>query len=496
MAHGFDASRIDRASRWSCMAELLLRLSAPLTTMLLARLLTPDAFGLAATATVMLSLIEIMQDAGFRTYLIQHEFRSQEELERASAVALGASLALSILLGAAFLLGSGTLARLAGAVELTDALKILALSLPFTACSSVMTARFRRAFQFHILFRVRVAEALSPWLLAVPLALLWPSFWALIAGMLGRMLVRFAALAFCGWRQTMRGLRPAVDLPLLRTMISFSLWTSAEFFIIWLCGAVPIAIVGRVLDAHSLGLYSITVTTAAQIMATASAAFLPVAFSVFSRCQNDTEALRAALSLFQRRMAFFLLPMGVGCLLFSDVIVRVLLGAYWHEAAIFLGIYGLASAFVHSICHISSEMIRALGRPRLSALLHGAYAVLHGGIVFLAASHSFSCLVWSSVLSCSLFCALHIFCMRRLLGVTFGHILGHLRFPLLGASLMLGLGFFLRQSESTPMETVMDMALCALAYLLFFVLFQEPRKELAALLRMFSERGGTPNVPC
>ncbi|WP_446423921.1 oligosaccharide flippase family protein [Mailhella sp.] len=488
-----SASCIDGASRWSCLAELLLRLCAPLSTMILARLLTPEAFGLAAAVTVALSLAEIAQDAGFRTFLIQHPFRSQDELERSAAVALTSALFLSLLLCAVFLLGRTALAAWAGMEEAAPALALAALSLPFSACSGILNARFRREFRFRLLFRVRAAEAFCPLFLTVPLALCWPSFWALVAGMLGRALLRFFMLVRLARRERMRGLHLCFDAVRLSEMLGFSLWTSVEFFVIWLCGSAPLAIVGRTLDAHALGLYSTTVTTATQIMATVSAAFLPVAFSVFSRTQDSAAALREALLLFQRRMAFFLFPLGAGVFLFSDMAVAFLLGPHWQEAAPFLGAYCAALAFVHSICHLSSEAIRAVGRPRLSAMLHGVYAVLHSGLVYWAASRSFACLVWTSFFSCGLFCALHAVCLYRLLRLTAGRMLVTVRFPLLASLIMLGFGAWLKQDHSSLLWDAACVLLCVAVYLGLFTLWRSSRQELADLARMLrgrTEEGG------
>lgn len=485
-----SASCLDGASRWSCFAELLLRLSAPLSTMVLARLLTPEAFGLAAAVAMVLSLIEIVQDAGFRTFLIQHPFRSQGELERATAVALTSTLVLSLLLCAVLLLARETLASWAGMENAAPALALAAMSLPFSACSGVMNARFRREFRFRLLFRVRAAEAFCPLFLSVQLALCWPSFWALVAGMLGRTLLRFFLLVRLARRERMRGLHLSFDAALFSEMLGFSLWTSVEFFVIWLCGAAPLAIVGRMLDAHALGLYSTTVTTAAQIMATVSAAFLPVAFSAFSRVQDSTAELRDSLFLFQRRMAFFLFPLGTGVLLFSDMVVAFLLGPHWQEAVPFLGAYCAALTFVHSICHLSSEAIRAVGQPRRSAMLHGVYGVLHCGLVYWAASRSFSCLTWVSVLSCGLFCVIHAVCLYRLLGLTAGQMLVNMRFPLLSSLTMLGFGAWLRQGHDSLLWDAACVLLCISVYLGLFALWRNSRQELGDLVRMFRGRKG------
>ena len=65
-------NQVVNATKWSSLTELAAKLVAPISTMVLARLLTPDAFGVLVTATMIISFAEIFTDAGFQKYLIQH----------------------------------------------------------------------------------------------------------------------------------------------------------------------------------------------------------------------------------------------------------------------------------------------------------------------------------------------------------------------------------------------------------------------------------------
>ena len=62
------------ATKWSAITEVVAKLISPITSMVLARLLAPEAFGVVATITMIVTFAEIFTDAGFQKYLIQHEF--------------------------------------------------------------------------------------------------------------------------------------------------------------------------------------------------------------------------------------------------------------------------------------------------------------------------------------------------------------------------------------------------------------------------------------
>ena len=86
------------ATRWSAVTEVASRLILPLVNMVLARLLTPDAFGVVATVTMIVSFAEILADAGFQKYIIQHKFDSEEKLNQSTVVDFWTNIDISIVL--------------------------------------------------------------------------------------------------------------------------------------------------------------------------------------------------------------------------------------------------------------------------------------------------------------------------------------------------------------------------------------------------------------
>ena len=61
-----DNSKIAKATRWSAVTEVAAKLVAPVASMILARVLTPEAFGIVATLTMIITFAEIFTDAGFQ----------------------------------------------------------------------------------------------------------------------------------------------------------------------------------------------------------------------------------------------------------------------------------------------------------------------------------------------------------------------------------------------------------------------------------------------
>ena len=102
------------ATKWSLVTEVAVKLISPLTQVALAHILTPEAFGVVATVTMVTSFADMLSDAGFQKYLIQHEFRDEKALSRGANVAFVTNLTLSLLLWALIAVFNEPLAAMVG----------------------------------------------------------------------------------------------------------------------------------------------------------------------------------------------------------------------------------------------------------------------------------------------------------------------------------------------------------------------------------------------
>ena len=93
----FLTQKTKKAAKFSVAAEFSSKLIVPIVNMILARLLTPEDFGVVATISIITSFTDIFTDVGFNKYLVQHPFKDKEEYEKSANVAFIANLALSLI---------------------------------------------------------------------------------------------------------------------------------------------------------------------------------------------------------------------------------------------------------------------------------------------------------------------------------------------------------------------------------------------------------------
>ena len=359
-----DSSTLANATKWSTITEIVAKLILPITNMVLARLLTPEAFGVVATITMIITFAEIFTDAGFQKYLIQHEFKDDRDKDESTNVAFWSNLTLSLFLWLVIGIFAEPLARVVGNPGLGDVITIACLSIPLAAFSSIQMALYRRAFDFKTLFKVRIAGIMVPIVVTIPLALITKSFWALVIGTIVTNIVNAIVLTYYStWKP-----RLFYSFAKLKEMLSFSIWSMIEAITIWMTGYIDIFIIGVFLNEYLLGVYKTSMTTVGQITALITSATTPILFSALSRLQNNRSEFEALFFKFQKMVGLLVIPLGVGIFCFKDLITQILLGGQWGEAANFIGLWGLTSALTIVLSHYSSEVYRSIGRPKLSAL--------------------------------------------------------------------------------------------------------------------------------
>lgn len=465
-------TQVMNAAKWSAIAEVLAKLVGPIANIILARLLTPEAFGAVATITMIISFSNVFASAGFQKVLIQLRFKTELERDQSTTVAFWTNLGVSLVLWGAIIAFRNPLAALVGNPGLGIGIAVACVCIPLEAFSSIQNALFQRDLNFKVLFRVRIAGVLIPLLVTVPLALLFKNYWALIIGTIVNWTTAALLLTyFSKWKPTFY-----YSFKQLKKMLFFVSWTIVESVLAWATFNVDIFIVGRLLNEYYLGLYKTSMVTVNQIMSLITGITMPVLFSALSRLQDDPKAFNKLLFKFQRIAAAFLFPLGVGIYLFRDFVVQILLGEQWTESADFIGLWALMASATMIFSYFSGEVYRAKGRPDVAVYAKLLHLVVLIPAVILAVNHGFEVLYYTRS-------------FVRLEGVLVNLTLIYLLFripvkamlhsvmPAFIASGIMFLGHFFFALESTHIGlTILNIVGCIVLYFGTLFCFSEERK--------------------
>ena len=474
-------TKVKKATKWSGITEIMRRLIGPVTSMVLARLLTPDVFGVVTTLFMVISFAEIFTDAGFQKYIVQHEFKDETDQVQSTNVAFWSNFIMSMAIWGIIAIFCDPLAELVGSPGLGHVLIVAAACIPIAAFSSIQMALYRRALDFKTLFKVRIVGIVVPFLITIPLALWLRNYWALILGTLSQHTINaFLLTYYSKWKPQF-----FYSFAKLKEMISFTIWTMVESISIWLTNYVDVFIVGTMLSQHYLGLYKTSIVTVGHIIGLITATTTPVLFSTLSRLQNDDSEFCKMYLSFQKMVGLLVIPLGVGIFCYSDFVTEVLLGDQWMEAAGFIGLWGLMGGLVCVFWHFNSVVFRAKGRPMLSALLQIIQISCLVPVLLWSVRHGFHTLY----VSCSLMrlngilvsCIIVWFLVRLSFWRMFKNVI-----PIFVASgAMMAFAFALRSMSHSLVWNICTIALCILLYAGIIWLFPTERNILKKHLLSF-----------
>ena len=469
--------KVYKATKWSAVTEIVSKLITPISSMVLARLLTPEAFGVVATLTMIITFAELFTDAGFQKYLIQHDFRDAEDREQSTNVAFWNNLAMSLLIWGVIAIFAEPLAALVGNPGLGNVLIIACVSIPLAAFSSIQIALFKRNLDFKTLFKVRMAGIVTPIIITIPLAIWLRSYWALVIGTIIHNLVNAVILTwFSKWKP-----RWFYSVAKFKEMFSFTFWTLLESISIWLTHYVDVFIVGTMLSQHYLGLYKTSSALVGQVMGLITATTMPVLFSSLSKLQNDEEGFRKMFFKFQKHVGLLVIPLGVVFFCFSDLVTEIILGNQWMEASGFIGLWGLTTSVTIIFSYYSSEVYRAKGRPRLSMLSQIIHIVFLWPTVLIAVGYGFETLYVSRSLIRLQSIAVHMILMYYVIHISPWKMVKNVSASLLASLAMLGVAFFVLGISDEIWWQIICVPVCVAVYGGIVMLFPEER----GILRRF-----------
>ena len=348
-----------RGALWQGLAQTISKAIVLVTTIVLARLLSPQEYGLVALALVLLTYTETVADAGVAQALVY--LRRGAETARA---ALLLCLLCGVVLAAALAGAAPALASAFGHSEVTPLIRVLALSVLATSLSAVPDALLRRALEFQRLTVAAVVRAAATG--GVTLGLLLTGHGALslavgtVAGSVGYALACWLLLGERVSWQVWRARRKE-----LATALRFGGPVAGGSLAARLIFDIDYLIVGALLGAQALGYYTLAFRLPELIIINVFFVLSTVLFPLYSRARADRSRLQRGYLMSMQIQSLYGVTAGIGLALVSPVVVPLVFGDPWSGAVVPLMLLSLYAA-ARSLGVGANEVYKALGRPGLS----------------------------------------------------------------------------------------------------------------------------------
>ena len=349
--------RVAHAGAWAFMMRLSIRGSQLIRTVILARLLAPDDFGLMAMATITILFVESLSRTGFRNALVQFDRDIDDYLDTAWTV----EVSRGVILGGLILAGAPLIGSFFGSVEVVPIVRVVAISVVITGFTNMALVKLDRDLAFNRVYRFEVTQRVTEVVVGIAAALVLRSVWALVWGLLAGSVARVIA----SYVLIPRRMVFEFDRARAGEMYRYGKWIYRTNLLGMLSSELDDILVGRLLGEGPLGLYRMAYTLSQSLVTEIGQTTNQVVFSAFARLKEAGSGLAGALVRSSHLVAFLVFPMAVGFVVAGREITLVLLGEQWLEMVPSFQVLAVAGA-VHAVTAVVRIMFESSGVPQLA----------------------------------------------------------------------------------------------------------------------------------
>lgn len=397
-ASPFQPHKIFSGVRWTGAGQVVLESVRLVVSIVLARLLSPADFGLAAMASVVTGFLVIIQYLGTGGVVIQ-----RKELPNSL---LSSLFVLNIVFGFVLALGllcaAPALASFYNNTEVIPIIRVYAISFVITALGAVPGALMNRELEFGKLTRISFFSSGFNAATAVSMAFMGYGVWAIVVSSLVSAIVTTTLQWLsAGWRPRWHFDWSAVR-PNLGMMANLTGMNVIQYF----ADGSDKLIIGKWLDEVRVGYYATACRFCLYPVLTIAPILTKVLYPAYSRLQDDNEGICKVLLRSAGGIAFIVFPLMVGLAILARPFVLAVLGDKWQpaiELIVLLAPVGVFQSIAAGSAGVllaknKSSWLLSLAIVRVTVTVSGILVGLNWGIRGVAIAYALSTilLTWTN----------------------------------------------------------------------------------------------------
>jgi len=349
-----------------------------IVTIILARLLLPEEFGLIVLLTVFIAISSVFVQSGFNTALIQK--KKVDEIDYSSVFYL--SLGVAALLYLVLYFSSPFIANFYNEPKLVLVLRVLSITLFFGAINSIQIAIVSKNMQFKKLFSSSIGSVIVSGVIGVWMAYAGFGVWALVAQQLTSQISTTLILWFTvKWRPEL-----VFSVNRIRVLFSFGWKLLVSSLLDTIYMNLRNLIIGKIFTPSILGYYNRGEQFPKLIVSNINGSIQSVMLPTLSSYQDDKKRVKELVRRSIVTSSFIMFPMMIGMAVIAEPLVSLILTDKWLPAVPFLQIF-CASYALWPIHTANLQAINALGRSDIFLKLEVVKKVI--GLIVLVISIPF-----------------------------------------------------------------------------------------------------------
>ena len=341
---------------WNGIQKISVQSVQFILNLILARILTPEQYGVVGILLVFIAISRVFVDSGFGDALIQTKERTQEDNNTVFVF----NIFISITIYGLLWLVAPSVSQYYEIPILTSTLRIIALSLIINSFFAVPSVLLKAELNFKALTKLNLTSTLISGGIALYMAMNGYGVWALVAQPLARGIVSSSLVWFVqDWKPNW-----SFSMASFKKLFRYGSYLLFGTLLGTLVNNFSALFIAKIISTKDLGYYSRGTQFSDSINSIIAPVLSQVVFAGLTTVQDDHKLLKSHISKIVKLTGFITFPTFIFLMVIAESLIRVLLTEKWLPAVPIMQIICMAR-LITSISGINISILKAIGRSDL-----------------------------------------------------------------------------------------------------------------------------------
>jgi len=440
---------------WTYFIYIVQRLLNLVVTMVLARILVPEQFGLVAYALLILSFIDAIRGFGVNDALVYTKTNIEESAESAFII----NIVIGLVQFAFTYLLAPLAVHLIDDPQIVQVLRVIALNFIFDSLGKTHNAMLQKDLLFKQSSIPEIVANAVKGATSIILAFTGFGVWSIVYGQLVGTLARSAAKWIAlGWIPKFRFYKAAA-----RALWQYGMHVLAFMVLSIALEQADQMFIGTVLGAVQLGYYTIGVKIPELVIANFSLFISNSFFPYLTKFQDDLEKVVEGFMMTTKYTGLVTIPAGIGMAAVGRELILVFYGDKWEPAVVLLQVLALLGT-MGTLQWSVGDVLKAIGKPEIPTRILVFEAIFTFPMIYIFVNINPTAMMASlaNLIAMTFSAVIRMLVISAMLEIRFGSILKLFYSPFIGSMLMLGAVYGWRQLGylwNTPLVVILVISI-------------------------------------
>lgn len=363
-----------KGAAWSFIMRWGIKFIGLINIIILARLLTPQDFGVVAMASIVIGFLQSSVEFGSQQLLIRQRDATDDDINAAWTI----KVIQGILVAGMLYLSAPYAASYFDDQRVYSIVHVLCISAVITGFCNIGMTLARKELDFKLDFRINVYTRLAGFVVTLTMVLYYRNYWGLVYGNVASACLEFII------SYLMHPYRPRFSLKNISAYVQFSYSIIPIRIARFINQKIDSIVVGGIASASQLGFYNIASDLAKMITSEVAIPLGRGLYPGFANIAHQPDELSKVFLKVLSFTTFVVFPLGFGLASVSEELVYVLLGEQWAEVGIYLPWVSVGAVFYCLSVVMSTNILIVSGNEKTSAMVSWVNLLLLVPSLFIA----------------------------------------------------------------------------------------------------------------